>query len=646
MVIVLKNGISTQEKERIKSFLGERNFTTNEVNGKEQSIIAAVGLLKIDPADVRLLPGVENVIPISKPYKLASREFNPECTVVEFKNSFEQKIRIGGQRLSVIAGPAVVEEKERLFAIAKSISESGACMLNSSAFKPRTSPYAFPGLGEEGVKILKEAGEKYALPVATEIIASEHLKIMKKYGVDCLVVGASNMQNYQLLKEIGKSRIPVILKRNLCATLEEWLMSAEYLLSEGTKDVILCERGIRTFENSTRNTLDLSAVPNLKSMTHLPVIVDPSNAVGIAEKIPSMALASVASGVDGLLLEVHNEPSKAYTSGQQALLPSVFENLMNDVEALSPVVGKAVVHIQNNVNPSFVSEAKNKGGKLLCAYNGVRGAYAEQAVSRHFDGEAEPLSVGSFREIFKAVQDGKADFGMVPIENSLGGSVYDNYDNLVTFQDISIVGAVHLRIQHALLACKGTSIDLIKRVYSHPQGFAQCAKLIEEKGWEKITVSSTATASQLVSEMASTENAAIASAVTAKYYNLEILQEDIQDDPRDYTRFVIIAANHTARKLFADKKANTASFVFATANETGALCNALNVFKQKGLNLTRLECRPIKGQPWHYWFYADAQLCSKEMQNEIYVHAFMEELKKVSEDVRLLGVYSEPENSI
>lgn len=285
--------------------------------------------------------------------------------------------------------------------------------------------------------------------------------------------------------------------------------------------------------------------------------------------------------------------------------------------------------------------------KVFCAFSGKKGAYAEQAVERYFGSKADSVPCNSFKEVFKSVSLEKTEFGMIPIENSLGGSVYDNYDNLVAFKDISIVGALHLRIQHALLATSGSSVESIKRVYSHPQGFAQCSKLIEDKGWEKIAATSTATAAKMVSDFNSPENAAIASAVTAKYYNLKILMQDIQDDPQDFTRFVVICKNKNIKTLSALKKEpNVASFVFGTANKTGALYNALGVFQKNKLNLTRLESRPIIGQPWHYWFYVDAELNESALQNESYVQAFMKELQNVAEDVRLLGVYSETRSSL
>ena len=643
MVIVLKQNISDSEKENIKEFLGEHNFKTNEIVGQEQAIIAAVGRGAVEPRDVQSLAGVENVIPISKPFKLASREFNPQNTIVEIKNSFGQKIRIGGQRLVSIAGPCLVEDENTLMEIAKIASNSGACLLHGDAFKPRTSPYAFSGLGEEALKLLKKAGNTYGLPVVSEIISEDDIPLFEKYDIDVYQIGARNMQNFDLLKAVGKLNKPVILKRGYACTIEELLMSAEYLLSSGTDKVILCERGIRTFESATKNTLDLSAIPVLRSITHLPILVDPSHAVGIRDKISPMALASIASGADGIIIEFHTNPAKARSDANQALTPEMFDKLMHDVEALAPVVGKSVVHIRKDLVKKSAEHSKVKDNeKLTCAYSGKRGAYAEQAVSRYFDENAEAIPCSSFKEVFKTVLEGKADYGMIPIENSLGGSVYDNYDNLSLFEDVSIVGAMHLRIQHALLAPKGTKISDIKRIYSHPQGFAQCEKIIDSYNWEKIATVSTATGAKMVADFDSKENAAIASSITAGYYNLEILQDDIQDDPRDYTRFVIIAANHISQnKTLLSKNPNMATFMFSTENKSGSLCEALGVFQKYGLNLTRLESRPIAGQPWHYWFYADAELNETEHQNIEYVQKVLNELKSVAEEIRLLGVYSE-----
>lgn len=650
MVVVLKKDISIEEKHNLANFLGENNFKTNEVNGEEKTIIAAVGKLKIDPREVELQPGVESVIPISKPYKMASREFQPQNSVIEIPNNKKQIIRVGGQRIISIAGPCAVENREQMMSIAKEIANSGACMLRGGAYKPRTSPYSFQGLGEEGLILLKEAGDKYGLPVVTEVVASEYLQVMEDRGVDVYQVGARNMQNFELLKKLGKLNKPVILKRGLSATIEEWLMSAEYLLSSGTDKVILCERGIRTYEKATRNTLDLSAIPILRGLTHLPIIVDPSHAVGIRDKIPPMGLAAIASGADGIIVEVHNCPEKALSDGPQALLPQQFDKLMRDIEALAPVVGKSVIHIRNENNsvPTTVDATENKPNKIRCAFSGKQGAYAEQAIGRYFDSDAEALSVDSFRGVFQAVADGRAEYGMIPIENSLAGSIYDNYDNLSNFEDISIVGAIHLRIQHSLLGVKGATLDTIKRVYSHPQGHSQCVKLLSEHNdWEKIASSSTSTAAKFVADSKSVENAAIASSINSKYYDLEIIQEGIEDDPRDYTRFVVIAANHFIKENSYDSLVpNKASFMFCVKNETGALYNCLGVFQKKNLNLTRLESRPIAGQPWKYWFYADAEIPSSEQKSKEYIENILNELNGSAEQIRLLGVYSEANLSV
>lgn len=653
MVIVLKKEITSEEKNQIRNFLATKNFKLNEVDGEEKSIIAAVGRLAIDPHDVEILGGVESVIPISKPYKMASREFKKENTIIEIKNNLGQSIRCGGQRIISIAGPCAVENELQMMTIAKAVKQSGACMLRGGAYKPRSSPYSFQGLGEEGLILLKKAGDSVGLPVVTEVVSSEHLPLMEKHGVDVYQIGARNMQNFELLKALGKLNKPVILKRGLSATIEEWLMSAEYLLSSGTDKVILCERGIRTYEKATRNTLDLSAVPVLRSMTHLPIIVDPSHALGIRDKIPPMALASIAAGADGIIVEVHNEPAKALSDGPQQLLPEQFDTLMQNIESLAPVLRKSVVHVRSDISLNSSASGKNAvssktaetDSKITCAYSGNKGAYAEQAAGIYFDGQAEAVPEKSFRSVFEAVQDGRATYGIIPIENALAGSIYDNYDNLASFEDVSIVGALNIKIQHALLAPRGTKISDIKNVYSHPQGFAQCSDfLYNHKDWKKIDAVSTATAAKLISEENSKENAAIASALNAKYYNLDIIQDAIQDDARDYTRFLVIAGNQLKNHASSGQNPNMTSLIFSVVNEPGALCKCLQVFTEAGLNLTRLESRPIKGEPWKYWFYADVEL--KNGQDEKDVGELLEKIRPCTNEARVLGTYFQAKRDI
>ncbi|MBQ3669879.1 MAG: 3-deoxy-7-phosphoheptulonate synthase [Treponema sp.] len=642
MVIVLKKDISESQKSSIKSLLQGKNFKINEVKGEESTILAAVGKVAMDTREVEILPGVASVIPISKPYKMASREFKSDNTIVEIPNNRGQTIRVGGSRLVTIAGPSTVESREQIMESAKAVSESGAVLLYARAFRQSTSPYAFAGLGEKGLSYLKEAGEKYALPVVTEIVTPEHIPLMCAHDVDVFLVGARNMQNFELLKQLGKLGKPVILKRGLSATIEEWLMSAEYLLSSGTDKVILCERGIRTYEQATRTTLDLSAIPILREMTHLPIIADPSHALGMRDKIEPMALAAIAAGSDGIIVDVHPAPEKALSDASQALFPEQLEKIIKDIEALAPVLKKEVAHIKPAASEKKSEVVEhNSPSKPRCLFSGMKGAYAEMAVIKYFENQAQAVQVDSFGEIFQQVVDGKAEYGMVPIENSTAGSIYNNYDNLTRYEDISIVGAITLKIEHSLLAPRGATLETIKNVYSHPQALSQSSAFLERHKWNLIDSISTATGASIVAKKNSVENAAVANARNAQIYGLEILKEGIENNPNNYTRFVIIAANHFAKKLIPnDKKPNMVTLMFSTKNEAGALYNALGVFKDTGLSMNRLESRPIAGKPWQYWFYTDASLSGAENPTE-YVEQVVSKLKECAQDVRILGIYAE-----
>jgi 3-deoxy-7-phosphoheptulonate synthase len=659
MVIVLQKNIREDDKQRIRTFLEKNSLRVNEIAGEEETIFGAVGRLGIDPREVEILPGVQRVIPISKPYKMASREFKRDNSIISVRG-----VKFGGNRVSVIAGPCAVESREQMMESAARVAESGAVMLRGGAYKPRTSPYAFQGMGEEGVKILREAGDAYGLPVVTEIVSADHIPAMIDY-VDVYQIGARNMQNFELLKKIGALGKPVILKRGLSATIEEWLMAAEYLLASGTEDVILCERGIRTYEKATRNTLDLSAIPILRSLTHLPIIVDPSHAVGIRDKVPPMALAAIAAGADGLIVEVHPHPEVAMSDGAQSLYPEQFEKMMRDIEVLSPVVGRSVS--RRAVSPKTVDAASRSGvtgasgikaasvdgavkdGKTVCAYSGGRGAYAEQAILRYFDDEAKPLATANFREVLNAVLDGRADRGMLPIENSLAGSVYENYDNLALYEDIEIVGTVTLRIEHSLLAPRGASLETITSVYSHPQGLAQCADFLAKyPQWKHIETDSTSGAAELVAASGDVTKAAIASETCGPVYKLESIRSGIETNPRNYTRFVILARAGTV----TCESPNHATVIFSVANEPGALHSALGLFVKHGLNLTKLESRPIHGEPWRYRFYANVTLpdgVSSSVVAAGRVRAALAEMTEISKDqgivqgVRVLGLYNSKE---
>lgn len=638
MVIVLKKNSTPEQVGKLRSFLTQRSFKLNEVKGEEDTIIAAVGRVSMDIREVELLDGVSKVIPISKPFKMASREFKNDNTVVEIKNSRSQIIRIGGSRVCIIAGPSAVESREQILEIARNVASSGAALLRGGAFMPRSSPYSFQGLGEEALKYLKEAGEKYGLPVVSEINSESLIPMMKDY-VDVFQISSRSMQDFDLLKKVGAAGKPVILRRSYTATLEEFLMSAEYLLSSGTENVILCERGIRTFEHSTTDTLDLSSVPVLRSLTHLPIIVDPT-ASGLRDKVPSMALASIACGADGISIGVHDNPEQALCDGAKSVLPSVFDKIVHDVEAIAPVIGKAVVHIMEQPSEKQ-RQSSSDDRKTVCVYSGKAGAYAQQAIERYFDRDVESRPLNSFAAVFEAVTDGKAEFGMIPIENSLNGSIYQNYDNFSRFEDVEICGAVTLNIRHCLLGIKGGSIDGIKNVYSHPQGFGQSRAFLEKHpGWNLVDCTSTSDAAQFVSEKEEAVNAAIASTVTAGIYGLSVLAEDIEDDPSNFTRFVVITArNPEKKKVLLNIKDNMASFIFTTKNEAGALNRTLSVIGQQGFNLSRLESRPIRGQLWKSWFYADVEL-PEENAGECAL-SLLRLMKETAEEVRLLGIYSE-----
>jgi len=337
MIIVLRPHSTEPEIAEVCRRIEALGLTPHLSRGVERTIIGAIGdeRILLDKA-IEALPMVEQVVPILKPYKLASRDFHPENTVVPVG-----EVRIGGRGVVVIAGPCAIESREMVLDVARAVRASGAHVLRGGAFKPRTSPYAFQGLGEEGLRFLAEAGRETGMPVVTELMDPREAPLVLKY-VDVVQVGARNMQNFRLLKELGTHRVPVLLKRGMSSTIRELLMSAEYIMSEGNYDVILCERGIRTFEDATRNTLDLSAIPVLKQLTHLPVVVDPSHGTGKWNLVAPMALAAVAAGADGIMVEVHPKPEEALSDGPQALRPGRFGQMMADLQKVAEAVGRTV----------------------------------------------------------------------------------------------------------------------------------------------------------------------------------------------------------------------------------------------------------------------------------------------------------------
>ena len=338
MIIVMQERATPQDIEDVTNRIEGFGYSAKLIEGSLRTVIAALGDAR-DKARLQALESlshVESVMPILKPYKLCSREVKKEDSVFNIGG-----VEVGGNKLVVMAGPCSVESKEQLTATGKSCKESGAQILRGGAFKPRTSPYSFQGMAEEGLKLLRDVSQETGMPIVTEVMNPREVDLVYRYA-DIMQIGARNVQNFSLLKEVGKLDKPILLKRGLATTIDEWLMSAEYILSEGNTQVILCERGIRTFETATRNTLDLSAVPVVKEKTHLPIIIDPSHGAGYWHLVPSMSKAAVAAGADGLMIEVHWKPEEAFSDGPQSLKPDKFATLMEELRPIAKAVGREI----------------------------------------------------------------------------------------------------------------------------------------------------------------------------------------------------------------------------------------------------------------------------------------------------------------
>ncbi|HLO07381.1 MAG TPA: 3-deoxy-7-phosphoheptulonate synthase [Terriglobales bacterium] len=338
MIVAMQESATDEQIQQVVEHLVRMGFSVHRTTGERQTVLAAVGArVDFDTRNLEVLSGVEHVHRISAPYKLAGRSFRPQGTIVELARG----VQIGGDQVVVMAGPCSVESKQQLFTVAEQVAKAGARVLRGGAFKPRSSPYSFQGMGEEGLKLLRQAGDHFNMLVISEVMEISQIGLMLPY-IDIFQVGARNMQNFNLLRELGKVKKPVLLKRGIAATLEELLLSAEYIMAGGNYDVILCERGIRTFETYTRNTLDVSAIPIIKKLSHLPMTSDPSHGTGLRDKVPPMARASLAAGADALLIEVHHDPDKALSDGAQSLFPDQFAKLMDELRMIAPAVGRKV----------------------------------------------------------------------------------------------------------------------------------------------------------------------------------------------------------------------------------------------------------------------------------------------------------------
>ncbi len=338
MIIALTEHASEQQVQDIIERMVNLGFNVHRTTGARQTVLAGVGTpSQFDVRDFEVMPGVADAHRISSPYKLAGREFRPEGTIVRFPNG----VSVGGREVAIMAGPCSIESREQIFTSAEQVASAGARFLRGGAFKPRSSPYSFQGMGIEGLKLMREAGDKFGLLIISEVMEISQIELMFPY-VDVFQIGARNMQNFNLLREIGLVRKPTLLKRGISATIEELLLSAEYILAGGNYDVMLCERGIRTFETYTRNTFDISAIPVVQALSHLPMLADPSHGTGRRDKIPPMARAAVAAGADGLLIEVHPNPDKAASDGPQSLFPDQFARLMDELRIIAPAVNRDI----------------------------------------------------------------------------------------------------------------------------------------------------------------------------------------------------------------------------------------------------------------------------------------------------------------
>ena len=338
MIIVMRSDATEEQISHIVEKTGKLGLKANISRGVEKTVIGLIGpedVLRVTPLEI--FPGVEQVIPVLAPYRLVSREFKKENTVI----TINKNLQIGGKKIAVMAGPCSIENLQSMRSIAQKLKKGGATVLRGGAFKPRTSPYEFQGLGEEGLKYLSEAGKEFGLATISEVMDARDLDLMLKY-VDILQIGARNMQNFTLLKEVGKTKKPVMLKRGMSATVKEWLMCAEYILANGNFDVMLCERGIRTFETATRNTLDINAIAVVKKLSHLPVVIDPSHGTGVREYVAPAAKAAVAAGCDGLMIEVHENPEEALSDGPQSLKPEQFSSLIKDLGKIAQAVSREI----------------------------------------------------------------------------------------------------------------------------------------------------------------------------------------------------------------------------------------------------------------------------------------------------------------
>ncbi len=609
MIIVLHSDAPSAVIDQVRTHVRELGHDCVLVDGPTRRALAVLGTPRFGADAVDRLPGVAGVRAIDLPYRLASREARPENTIVRSGD-----VEFGGGRIVIMAGPCAVENREMLLATARHLARCGVTVLRGGAYKPRSSPYSFQGLGEEGLRILAEARAETGLRVVTEVMAPDKVELVARHA-DILQIGARNMQNFDLLRECGRAGRPVLLKRGLSATIDELLQAAEYVLAHNP-DVILCERGIRTFETATRNTLDLAAIPALRERTHLPVVVDPSHGTGVRAYVGPMARAAVAAGADGLLIEVHPDPDRALSDGRQSLTLRQLEELVHDVRTIAPAVGRVL--------DSGIRRPVATGVSDEVAYQGEPGAFSERAARQVFGTAVKTRPCREFVDVFDAVERGAV--GVVPVENTIAGPIHPVLD-LLAEREVSIVGETRVRVSHCLIAHPGVAMEDVREVHAHPQAAVQCDRYLRGRGWSVRAAYDTAGSVKLVRDGCLRAAAAIASADAAAIYGMSVLAEGIQDDPRNCTRFAVIA-----REDRPSSTPDRSSYVIETANRPGELRGVLGVFARHGVNLTSIVSRPIVGRPWEYRFHVDADGGPTS--------AMMGELLRLAPASRLLGVYA------
>lgn len=629
MIIVVKTNLQDREVKNLVDWIEEKNVKVKATEGERQTILGLIGDTSVIDIDaVKTFGVVEDVLRVQEPYKQAGRKFHPDDTVIDIGG-----IRIGGGNFQVIAGPCSVESKEQITEIAQAVQRSGARLLRGGAFKPRTSPYAFQGLRATGIEYLLEAKKMTGMPIVTEIMSIDHLPLFEQ--VDVIQVGARNMQNFELLKELGKTNKVILLKRGLSNTVDELLMSAEYIFAGGNSKIILCERGIRTFETATRNTLDISCVPVLKKKTHLPILIDPSHSAGYSEYVEALSLAACAAGADGLIIEVHNNPKCALCDGAQSLDIPQFDTLMKKLNPMKKLLTDMTItqeslpqetafyeEIVANVKPLQFQ----KGAKVAC--QGTDGAYSELCAEKVFAAPGIQFCK-TFEDVFQAVSEERADYGVLPIENTIAGLVPEVYDLLKKYS-LSIVAEKVLKIEHLLLSKHKLTEKEIVKVFSHPQALYQCKNFLAGlKNAELVSVSNTAVAAETASK-GEKGVCAVASGDCVKKYGLSVVRENISDVEKNYTRFIVVG-----REMQVAEKADKISLSVILEHKQNALSGLLNLFSSENINMLKIESRPIESRPFEMMFYIDIEGNLKNAQ----ISRMLSKIHRAARSVRVLGSY-------